>query len=80
MVSELLISNETISIAMTIESSSSFSTLISIEKQLITINTAGQINEELIPATFRQWRAQFEVLFIDYNLMNFVIGTPMSCH
>ncbi|XP_042950300.1 uncharacterized protein LOC122282414 [Carya illinoinensis] len=39
---------------------------------IITINTTTTINEKLTPATFPQWRAQFEALLIGYDLIDFV--------
>ncbi|KAF5475981.1 hypothetical protein F2P56_007732 [Juglans regia] len=48
------------------------------EPHLISINAATQINEKLTPATFPQWRAQFEALLIGYDLLNFVTGT-LTC-
>lgn len=38
---------------------------------LITINVVTTINEKLTHATFPQWRAQFEELLIDYDLIEF---------
>ncbi|XP_041020426.1 uncharacterized protein LOC121262057 [Juglans microcarpa x Juglans regia] len=42
------------------------------ETSIITINLATTINEKLTPATFPQWRAQFEALLIGYYLIDFV--------
>ncbi|KAF5481301.1 hypothetical protein F2P56_001966 [Juglans regia] len=42
------------------------------ETSIITINPATTINEKLTPATFPQWRAQFEALLIGYDLIDFV--------
>ncbi|XP_040997072.1 uncharacterized protein LOC121243077 [Juglans microcarpa x Juglans regia] len=42
------------------------------ETSIITINPATTINEKLTPATFSQWRAQFEALLIGYDLIDFV--------
>ncbi|KAF5479314.1 hypothetical protein F2P56_000147 [Juglans regia] len=44
------------------------------DNPIITINSATTINEKLTASTFPQWRAQFEALFIGYDLMNFVTG------
>ncbi|XP_040988965.1 uncharacterized protein LOC121236584 [Juglans microcarpa x Juglans regia] len=44
------------------------------DSPIITINAATTINEKLTPATFPQWRAQFEALLIGYDLIDFVIG------
>ncbi|GFS40217.1 hypothetical protein Acr_00g0067230 [Actinidia rufa] len=45
------------------------------DKPLITLNITAQINEKLTPSTFPQWRAQFEALLIDYDLLDYVEGT-----
>jgi len=45
------------------------------DKPLIAFNITAQINEKLTPSTFSQWRAQFEALFISYDLLNYVEGT-----
>jgi len=52
----------------------SASTTDSPNSSIITINVATTINEKLIPSTFPQWRAQFEVLLISYDLIDFVTG------
>ncbi|KAF5462751.1 hypothetical protein F2P56_018733 [Juglans regia] len=44
------------------------------DNPIITINAATIINEKLTPATFPQWRAQFEALLIGYDLIDFVTG------
>ncbi|KAF8377299.1 hypothetical protein HHK36_030674 [Tetracentron sinense] len=44
------------------------------DNPIITINAATTINKKLTPSTFPQWRAQFEALFIGYELMDFVTG------
>jgi hypothetical protein len=45
-----------------------------IEIPLIAFNISAQINEKLTPSTFPQWRAQFEVLLIGYDLLDYVTG------
>ena len=44
-------------------------------KSLIALNITAQINEQLTPTTFPQWRAQFEALLIGYDLLDYVQGT-----
>jgi hypothetical protein len=46
----------------------------STENALIALNITTQINEKLTPSTFPQWRAQFEALLIEYNLLDYVHG------
>lgn len=41
---------------------------------LIASNIIAQVNDKLTPSSFPQWHAQFEALFISYNLMDYVIG------
>lgn len=45
-----------------------------IEIPLIAFNISAQINEKLTSSTFPQWRAQFEALFIGYDLLDYVTG------
>jgi hypothetical protein len=52
----------------------SASTIDSPNSPIITINATTTINEKLIPSTFPQWRAQFELLLIGYDLIDFVTG------
>jgi len=52
----------------------SASTTNSPNSPIITINAATTINKNLIPSNFPQWRAQFEALLIDYDLIDFVTG------
>ncbi|XP_041001671.1 uncharacterized protein LOC121247374 [Juglans microcarpa x Juglans regia] len=53
-------------------------TISGTDKQLIALNITTQINEKLTPSTFPQWRAQFEALLIDYDLLDYVNGIS-SC-
>lgn len=46
----------------------------STETPTVVFNIITQINEKLTPSTFPQWRAQFETLLIDYDLMDFISG------
>lgn len=45
-----------------------------IENPLIALNITTQINKKLIPSTFPQCCAQFEVLLIGYDLLDYVTG------
>lgn len=82
MVSELPISNESqIQIATMSSSDQNPNFTLNTQppsasdKPLIALNITAQINEKLTPSTFSQWRAQFEALLIDYDLLDYVEST-----
>lgn len=72
MVSELPFSNE--NLIPFPQMSSANQPISSSETPLVVFNITTQINEKLTPSTFPQWRAQFEVLLIGYDLMDYVNG------